>query len=148
MSAWESHRSLGTPPVKPMGTRTCPNCTRPMVTLFYSLSCNHCENPPKGEFYVGFIAYDEENRKRPSCYVWSTAKDAAEWGQKYPTPRSTLAVLSPTPFLWTLFPSASGAFHTEDFYEIYPNHRYVPRECRAFLAPPFVSLNAYWRVYL
>ena len=127
---------------------TCPHCLRPKTILFYSTVCDICETPPKGLFYIGYIAYNEGDEGRPMYYVWSEVEGAEGWGLKYHTPRTIRAVLSPTPFLWELFPTQAGAFHTDDLYEIYPNHKYIRGEGRAFLAPSSVPLDAQGKVYL
>jgi hypothetical protein len=145
MSVWEAHRSLGTPPVKSGNTRLCPNCTRPMAALFYSLSCNHCESPPKGLFYVGYVAL-RTGREKDSFqyYVWYSRISAEAWASQLHEANEVRAVLTQIPFTWTAAPNGVAADNT---YRVMPDHRFELRPYHVFLAPKTLAL-ASDRVFL
>jgi hypothetical protein len=152
MSAWEAHRSLGTPPVKSGGTQACPNCTRPMAALFYSLSCNHCESPPKGLFYVGFILYMEgmEEEKHRGCRhpIWYKPKDVTAF---YDAQESQVrVVLSYMPFAWISSAVRHGnVMRANQGYFVRYDHRYDPQKGdTVFRAPKEVSRDVPDRIFL
>jgi len=96
----------------------CPNCTGLLDVLFYSVSCEHCDNPPKGTFFLGFVnlyARDFYSAKHPIYPNVDTAR--ASYDNRH-GPVVQKMVLSPCKIYW------AAARISSFLYMIYPNHKY------------------------
>jgi len=113
----------------------CPHCHRPMLALFTSCICDHCEGAPEGEFFKGWIVWPERVAETIQTWVFRREIDARKWLENR-TDGTVRAVLSPEPYAWT---KSRGAMKdlilAERPFEIFPDHRHPPGKHRAFLAP-------------
>ena len=125
----------------------CPRCCRAMLALFYTAVCEACDEPPRGEYYAGFVVWDPSRGLSeddlPSTYVWRTAHDATIWRSLRETEDLTVrCVLSELPIPWHhAGGKAAGLVCANALFEIFPDHRFAPGPYRAFLSSP--SFHAY-----
>lgn len=113
----------------------CPFCQRPMLELFTSCVCEHCDGGPHGDFFRGWVVWPEQPSGIVQTWVFRNPDDARRW-LKNRADGTVRAVLSREPFTWT---RARGPLKdvvlAEKPFEIFPDHRYPPAAYRAFLAP-------------
>lgn len=105
----------------------CARCEGLLTTLFYSISCAHCENPPSGQFWLGVVnRYMDDDFFGATHLLYADFKSA----KKDIRPMETsIMVLSPAKIYW-----AEG-YASSFFYKIYQDHRFnfgTPEDC-AFL---------------
>jgi hypothetical protein len=112
-----------------------------MLALFYTAVCEACDNPPRGNFYAGFIVWDPTRSSHDgvpaSCYVWRTSHEAVVWRSLREVDDLTVrCVLSEHPIPWReAGGKAAGLVCADALFEIFGDHRFVPGPYRAFLAP-------------
>jgi hypothetical protein len=105
-----------------------------MTALFYSLECRFCNNDLKGYYYVGYIVVRAgDNFPISSMYVHQGLNDVKKW-QELGIQGSVKAVLSQSPFTWTLSPLLAITV-ADSLYTVYADHKYEPGPQKAFLAP-------------
>lgn len=119
----------------------CSKCQRPMLLLFISAVCDHCDGAPKGDYYRGYVVWREGRGAMPVLdYVWRTAHDAAIWRSLCDQEECEIrCVLAPEPIEWRVGQGkAAGLTMATRLFEIYADHRFPPLPDRAFFAPPGV----------
>ena len=113
----------------------CPHCERPMLALFTSCVCEHCDGAPQGDFFRGWAVWPADRTGVVQGWVFRTRDDAAKWLESHHD-GVIRAVLAPEPFAWT---KSRGALKdivlAERPYELFPDHRHPPGVHRAFVAP-------------
>ena len=114
----------------------CPICERPMLMLFTSCVCEHCDGDVQGDFFRGYIVWPDRTGGPVQTWVFRREQDA----RKFLETRSdgtVRPVLSQHPFSWTRSRGAMKDLVLADRpFEIFPDHRHPPAPQRAFLAPP------------
>jgi hypothetical protein len=142
------YSTKGTPPIKgPANAHTCPTCQRPKLVLFYSTVCTHCEEPPKGRFYRGYILWSDAHDKllcsgaRLQDYVWYSTEDARTYERNVTNANADIerrlcSVLSTQPFNWRYGNGlAVGLMMAERLVTVHKDHRFAPAPYNAFLMP-------------
>lgn len=113
----------------------CEYCQRPMLQLFTSCVCEHCDAEPHGDFFRGWVVWPEHPVGLVQTWVFRTTDDAQRWLTNR-ADGDVRAVLSREPFTWTRSRGPlKDVVLAERPFEIYPDHRHPPGKNRAFLAP-------------
>ena len=114
----------------------CDRCSRPMLPLFTSYVCDHCDGPFTGESFRGFIVYQPERiGKDHKFYVFPSPINAAIWRSANNLQHCEILEvrsLDPIPW-WRSKGTLEEITLARELFEIYPDHRYPPRPYRAFL---------------
>lgn len=114
----------------------CPCCQRPMLALFTTFVCEHCDGAPHGEFYRGWVIWPARPHGLVETWVFHSRDDARRWIKRR-VDGTIRAVLSDRPFTWTRSRGTLKDVELADRpFEIFPDHRHPPGLHRAFLAPP------------
>lgn len=127
--------------------QTCPNCNKPMLQLFYTTTCEWCNNSPKGKFYLGYVVWliEEEQLVYPTArYVWQTAYEATVWRSLREIEHAEVkTVLSSNPIQWReAGGKATGLYCAESLYEIYSDHRFEQKIYTAFLSYKTITTSS------
>jgi hypothetical protein len=112
--------------------------------LFTSAVCDHCESPPKGRFFRGYVVYRADEASPFTEYLFKTGHDAVVWRSIRDIKQAEVrCVLSADPVAWQLGRGrAAGLTMTGRPFEIYADHRFPAGAERAFLAPAGVDPRA------
>lgn len=119
----------------------CPVCKRAMVVLFLSAVCEHCEDGPREQIHLGYVIWpNNATEGSKNVCIFMTEAEAAIWmGHNIfnHTGSRVRVVGSLSPYKWTTFDhQILGPINFAiGGYEIFLDHRYEPREHRAFLIP-------------
>jgi len=112
----------------------CPICERPMLALFTSWVCDHCDGPPEGDFYRGWAVWPDDQQDVATTLVFRTPEHARRW--KDGREGTVRPVLAESPYVWRRSSGTmKGLELAEKPFEIYPDHRHPPGPHRAFIAP-------------
>jgi hypothetical protein len=113
----------------------CPTCQRPMLALFTTCVCDHCDGEPEGEFYRAWVVRPSQVVGILKTWVFRRSADARTWRDNRGD-GVVLAVLSDRPYTWARGrgPLKGLELH-ERPCEIYEDHRYPVGPSRTFYAP-------------
>src|SRR5688572_572693 len=78
----------------------CSHCQRPMLALFTTFVCDHCDGDPQGDFYRGWVIWPERPIGAVQTWVFRSREDARRW-LKRRSDGIVCAVLADRPFTWT-----------------------------------------------
>lgn len=120
---------------------TCPTCKRPMLALFLSTACDHCDyGPAREKLHRGYIVYREqyaqawEKGEGYEDNIFRTPVDADRWREAAGLPGPVREVYSLSVFEWKM---TTGCLQNlcvaSKLHEIFRDHRYEPVGQRAFL---------------
>lgn len=113
----------------------CPTCQRPMLALFTTCVCEHCDGEPEGEFHRGWVVRPSQLVGVLKTWVFRYGHDARTW-RDHRSDGIVLAVLSDRPFTWQRGRGPlKGLELAERPYEIYEDHRHPIGPSRGFYAP-------------
>ncbi len=116
----------------------CPNCQRPMIALFTSYACDHCEGRSRPAYARGYVVLHEgAHMPAGPVYLFRTRTDAARWRVARKCRHVPIReVLTEAPVQWR---TTSGTLQDVELadrpFEIFADHRYPPAPNHAFLAP-------------
>ena len=122
----------------------CTQCSRTMSALFTSFYCQHCDGPTSAEGYEGYIVYQPDRiADGKKFYVFPTMVHAALWRKFQSLEQCEIRqVKALEPITWH-----RGRGQIDDLmlaterYEVFPDHRYEPKPCRAHLAEGVEALH-------
>lgn len=114
-------------------TPKCPKCGYKVIPLFYSLSCERCENPMLGWFYHAYVLWTVE---KDACWdiqrhpIFKEEVDVVAWlAHQYRNSKTfeIRDVLSYTPFKWVTM-DGNNLKVAEHYYHIREDHFFEPKE--------------------